>query len=464
MAIWIPNLKGRRGPKYLQIVDVMAEDIASGRLLPNARLLPHRELAYQLGISANTTSRAYAEATRRALLRGEVGRGTFVRVPGAVPENGEHGTLLRQENGPVDLSRNLPLPGFSEPHIRRILKEIAADTRLPSLLDYQTDKDLDHHNDAARVWFSNCGIDAAADQVVMTMGGQHGILCSLMSVLNSGDLLLTEPLTYTPVRAIAERQRLNTAVVQMDDDGVIPEAFEELCSRAKPKAFYLTPTLQAPTTVTLPTQRRKAIADLAQRYNVILIEDDVFGPLKEGRPPPIASFAPDHTIYVTSLSKTVAPGLRVGFLRAPDRLVPALRHAINLSVWMPPPMTLEVAARVINDGTAFKLAKKQRDAAAHRQTLARTILKEVDFTSDHHGLHMWIRLPADWRADTFRAQCARHGVLVSEGRSFAASSATAPEAVRICLSHEVSELRLMKGLQVLANLHHQAPSSSAMEI
>ncbi|MES0812701.1 PLP-dependent aminotransferase family protein [Roseibium sp. SCPC15] len=464
MAIWIPDLKGRRGPKYLQIVDAMAEDIASGHLLPNAKLLPHREMAYQLGISANTTSRAYAEATRRALLRGEVGRGTFVRAPGAILENGEQGSLLRQENGPIDLSRNLPLPGFSEPHIRRILKKIAADARLPTLLDYQTDNDLAHHNEAARIWLSNCGIDAATDQIVMTMGGQHGLLCSLMSVLNAGDLLLTEALTYTPVRAIAERQGLNTAVVEMDECGIIPEAFEELCKRAKPKAFYLTPTLQAPTTLTLSAQRRMALAALAQQYNVVLIEDDVFGPLKIDRPPPVATFAPDHTIYVTSLSKSVAPGLRVGFLYAPSRLVPALRHAINLSVWMTPPMTLEIATRVINDGTAFKLAKQQRDAAAHRQTLARTVLKNVDYTSDPNGLHMWIRLPADWRADSFRAQCAKHGVLVTEGRSFAAPSETAPEAVRICLSHEVSELRLTKGLQVLASLHHQAPSTSVMEI
>ncbi|MCP4317929.1 MAG: PLP-dependent aminotransferase family protein [Hyphomicrobiales bacterium] len=464
MAIWIPDLDGRRGPKYLQIVEAMAEDIAAERLAVGAQLPPHRELAYQLGMSANTTSRAYAEAVKRALLRGEVGRGTFVRSPDAVLQAGEQGNLRRQGTGPIDLSRNLPLPGFAEPHIRRVLGEISSGKGLPALLDYQTDDDLTHHSEAGMIWLEGCGVAARPDQMVTTMGGQHGLLCTLMALLRPGDLLLTETLTYTPVRAMAERLGLHTATVTMDANGVVPEAFAELCTRANPKAFYLSPTLQAPTTVTLSEARRLAIAEIAQRHNVVLVEDDVFGPLKADRPAALATSAPEHTVYITSLSKSVAPGLRVGFLRAPVSLVPALRHAVNLSVWMTPPMTLEVAARVIRDGTASKLTKQQRAAAERRQSLARTILGHMEFAADPNGFHLWMPLPSDWRADTFRAQCARHGVLVSEGRSFAARESEAPEAVRVCLSHEMSETRLEQGLQTLANLLRQAPSGSMLEI
>ncbi len=99
--------------KYLRIVEAMAEDIATGRLPAGTRLPPHRELAYQLGISPNTTSRAYAEAVKRALLKGEVGRGTFVRSIAPDPAQAEPETLRRAESGPIDLSRNLPMPGVS---------------------------------------------------------------------------------------------------------------------------------------------------------------------------------------------------------------------------------------------------------------------------------------------------------------------------------------------------------------
>ncbi|MDF1749401.1 MAG: PLP-dependent aminotransferase family protein [Alphaproteobacteria bacterium] len=462
MAIWIPDLTNRQGPKYLQIVEVMAEDIATGRLPAGTRLPPHRELAYQLDISPNTTSRAYAEAIKRALLKGEVGRGTFVRSGDDCLVTGEPETLRRAASGPIDLSRNLPIPGFSEPHIRRVLGEIASGNGLPALLDYQTDADLTHHREAGKAWLAGCGLNADIDCVVPVMGGQHGILSVLIALLQPGDLLLTETLTYTPVLMMAARLGLQTATVAMDGQGVVPEAFEVLCREAKPKAFYLTPTLQAPTCVTLSASRRAEIAEIANRYGVILIEDDVFGPLKENKPAPIAMAAPDNTIYVTSLSKTVAPGLRVGFLHVPKRFAPALHQSVNLSVWMTPPMTLEVASRLIEDGTARQLTDQQRRMAKHRQNLLRIALGTENLVTQTEGYHVWIPLPDGWRADVFRAECARLGVLVSDARSFAARANDAPEAIRICVSHEASEERLKSGFEIIARVFRLQPSGSPL--
>ncbi|UWR91951.1 PLP-dependent aminotransferase family protein [Phaeobacter inhibens] len=470
MAIWLPNLNGRSGPKYLQIVEAMAEDIASGRLAPGAQLPPHRELAYQIGVSANTTSRAYAEAVTRALLRGEVGRGSFVRAAEPmVHQGGVANSLRRDALGPIDLSRNLPLAGFSQPHIRQALHTLAEGSDLSPLLDYQSDADLDRHIDAWQHWLAYCGVDATRSEVMTTVGGQHALFCAVAGVLKAGDLLLTEALTYMPVQAMAERLGVTTTAVAMDPQGVQPEAFEALCRHARPRAFYLTPTLQAPTTVTLDDERRAEIAEIAMRHDVILIEDDVFAPLKPDRPAPLATHAPDHTIYVTSLSKSVTPGLRVGILKAPQRLMPALRHAANLSLWMAPPLTAEIGARLILDGTAETLAEQQRRAAQHRQTLARSVLSPpgatpMSYQADPQGLHLWLPLPPDLRADVFRAQCAQSEVLVSEGRSFALAPGDAPEAVRLCLSHEVSEDRLTTGLQRVAHLLRESRKSHALQI
>ncbi|MEM8572651.1 MAG: PLP-dependent aminotransferase family protein [Pseudomonadota bacterium] len=460
MAIWYPNLSGRTGPKYLQIVEAMAEDIASGRLSAGARLPPHRELAYQLGISPNTTSRAYAEATKRALLRGEVGRGTFVRAReeddgGSSPE-----TLRREEMGPIDLSRNLPLPGLAEPQMRRTMSEIAGETGLRALLDYQTDADLWSHRVAGQTWLAGCGIETGVQNIVPVVGGQHGILSVLLAVLVSGDLLLVEALTYTPVLAMAARLNLQTGAVAMDADGILPEAFEAWCREANPKALYLTPTLQAPTTTTLSQERRLRIAEIADQFGVIVIEDDVFGPLLRKKPTPIAAMARETTVYVTSLSKAVAPGLRVGFLAAPARLTSLLHQSVNLSVWMTPPVTLEIARRLIEDGTAAKLAEQQSRVAIERQALAQVALgKEyLPLTSD--GFHVWMHLPEGWRTDVFAAECRRQDVHISEGRSFAVNAGDAPEAIRICLSHEPNQERLQQGLDVVCRVLRQRPSAS----
>lgn len=464
MAIWIPDLSHRNGPKYLQIVEAMAEDIATGRLPAGTRLPPHRELAYQLGVSPNTTSRAYAEAVKRALLKGEVGRGTFVRSNETEPGRAEPENLRRPESGAIDLSRNLPMPGFSEQHIRRVLSKIASDTGLGSLLDYQTDADLLHHRTAGQTWLESCGLSSDVECIVPVVGGQHGILSILMALLQPGDLLLVEALTYSPVLSMAARLDLQTAAVAMDAEGVVPEAFEDWCRTAKPKAFYLTPTLQAPTTITLSEARRQRITEIATRHGVILIEDDVFGPLMSDKPTPLAQMAPETAIYITSLSKSVAPGLRVGFLKAPKPLATALHQSVNLSVWMTPPLTLEVASQLIMDGTAAELAGQQQRIARQRQQLAQGILGVVAIPKLADGFHAWVSLPEGWRADVFSSECARLGVLVSEARSFAMNASDAPEAVRLCVSHEANEERLQRGLEIVASVLRQKPSLSSMVI
>ena len=464
MAIWLPDLSNRSGPKYLRIVEAMAEDIAAGRLAAGTRLPPHRELAYQLDMSPNTTSRAYAEAVKRALLKGEVGRGTFVRAVEDTSGGSDPETMHRRNAGPVDLSRNLPMPGFAEPHIRRVMSEIANDAGMQALLDYQTEADLWPHREAGQIWLTNCGVDSRVEDVIPVVGAQHGILSVLMALLQPGDLLLAEALTYTPVLAMAARLNLQTGAVAMDNFGVVPDAFEAWCKDANPKAFYLTPTLQAPTTVTLSIERRTRIAQIANQYGVLLIEDDVFGPLKPDKPTPIAALAPDTTVYISSLSKAVAPGLRVGFLRAPSKLASALHQSVNLSVWMTPPMTLEVARRLIEEGTTTRLTEQQQRVAAARQSIALRLIGADVMPQRSDGFHIWMRLPDGWRADIFASECRRQGAHVSDARSFAMNSGDAPDAVRICISHEASEARLRDGLTIVSNVLHQIPSRSLISI
>lgn len=184
----------------------------------------------------------------------------------------------------------------------------------------------------------------------------------------------------------------------------------------------------------------------------VVIEDDVFGLSTPDRPPPIATMAPERTVYLSSLSKCVAPGLRVGFARAPRELASALRRAVNLTAWMTPPLTSELAARMIESGAAETLIAAQRRFAAERQRLAAEILRGRDIVADPHGLHAWLRLSPGWRSDAFRAAAERLGVLVADAREFAASAEASPDCVRICLSHEADVARLRHGLTQLDRL------------
>ncbi len=331
-------------------------------------------------------------------------------------------------------------------------------------MDYQTEADLQRHRLAGRAWVAGCGLDVDIDQIIPVVGGQHGIFSALMALLQSGDLLLMEALTYTPVLAMAQHLGLQTGAVAMDDQGIVPEAFETWCKQAKPKALYITPTLQAPTTVTLSQRRRSEIAAIAELFGVIIIEDDVFGPLKRDKPAPIASFAPEMTVYVTSLSKAVAPGLRVGFLAVPKQLVGALHQSINVSLWMTPPITLEIASLLIEDGTAVHLAERQQKIAVHRQGIAEQIIGLTKVPPRADGFHIWMPLPEGWRADAFASECRRKNVLVSEGRGFAMNAKDVPEAIRICVSHEPDEQRLLRGLEAISAVLRQKPTELSLFI
>lgn len=459
---WKPDLAGRKGPKYQQIVAALEEDIRSGVLQPGDRLPPHRELAWMLELSPNTTSRACAEAVRRGLVRGETGRGTWVCNQATDAEATLAGDLVRPvDSGPVDLSRNLMVPGLAGGRLAATCAEIGLDPSADALADYQTDADPARHARAAALWLERHGITPDPAGIVITAGSQQGIFCSLMGLLHAGELLLVEALSYAPVRAMAARLGLKVASVALDDQGLCPDTLERLCRERAPKALYMTPTLHTPTGVTMPADRRAQVAAIARKYDLILIEDDVFGLLHPDRPAPVACQAPERSVFLTSVSKCLAPGLRTGFVQAPPSLAGKVRGALNLSCWMTTPMTSEIVARWIDDGTADALTEQQIRMATHRQTLART-LPGLGEASPRFGLHTWLPLPADWTAEQFCSEAARRNVRVNNGSLFALPGHAAPAAVRICLGHEAREDRLRGGLQVLKEILEAGPATASL--
>ncbi len=460
--MWQLNLEDQSDPKYMLIAEAIGDSIADGRLAEGDRLPTQRKLADQLGVSLNTISRAYAEATKRGFLSGEVGRGTYVRTGGPLPASRVQPGMAREQHGPIDFSLNLPCAGDGAAELAQTLGVLQRSSGLNSYLDYQAERDLEHHTEAGAKWIEQIGLETGIDQLVLTNGAQHGLLVAMMSTMRPGDLLLTESLTYAPVISLARHLGLKTIPVAMDADGLLPDALHAVCSNSAATALYCLPTLHTPTTITMSTQRRKDIAEVARRHNLTIIEDDVFGFLPPERPPPLACFAPERTLFVTSVSKCLAPGLRVGYLHAPKRQRISVRAAVNLSCWMPPPLMAEIASRWIEDGTAQRLNGFQRAEAQARQRIAEHILGRYDTRADPYGLHLWLSLPEYWRPDSFRAAAEREGVRILTGETFAVEQTDTPRAIRICLSHEPTRERVGKGLEIIAQLLSERDSPGGL--
>lgn len=166
------------------------------------------------------------------------------------------------------------------------------------------------------------GIEAHADDILVASGSQ-GVLDGIGKVLiNPGDLVAVEAPTYLGAIQAFSPYQPNYVEISTDHDGVIPEALDGVLAANEVAFVYLVPTFQNPTGRTVPLGRRQQIAEIIRRHGVLLIEDDPYGALRfRGAPvPPIASLAPEHVVYVSTLSKVFAPGLRIGFTAVPGEL------------------------------------------------------------------------------------------------------------------------------------------------
>jgi len=297
-----------------------------------------------------------------------------------------------------------------------------------------------------------------ARQLVVCPGAQAAIAAAILALTAPGDVILAEPTSYPGLRAAAAQFGRHIVAVEADKHGMVPERLDEACERHKPGLVYLNPTLQNPTAITMPERRRKAIAGIAKRCNVRIVEDDPYWRLAEAPPPPLAAFAPDQAIYISTLSKCLTPGLRVAFvlLRDPherERFLGALRAFALMAA----PLTAALATQWILDGSADGLLAGVRSEARLRHRMARTILAGR-YSGAGDGLHVWLELPAYWTASQLARAAEREGIAVTPADAFAIGSGSV-NAIRISLGSIQDRGRLQAGLHRLSQLLARRPES-----
>ncbi len=304
---WIPTTSESAGPVYRQISDAIEADIASGRLRRGQQLPTHRALAQALGIDLTTVTRAYSDARHRGLIIARVGQGTFVS------ETTARATADIPLAVKIDLSMNVPpqpIEAALDTHIERGLASIHKRAGLSSFLNYQQPGGSEEDRHVVSTWLRSRMPDAPLDRIAVYPGSQSSIFNILLSFVSPGDVVLTESLTFPGVKAAAERLGVRLVGVAMDEQGVLPDALSKACEHHKPKAVYLVPTMHNPTTATMGPLRRNEVADVLRKAGTMLIEDDAYGALEPSLPL-MAELLPKQTFLTVSLSKCIAPALRV---------------------------------------------------------------------------------------------------------------------------------------------------------
>ncbi len=461
MTNWLPNIAEVPGPRYAAIAESLAHDIAAGRLKSGDRLPTHRELAWRLGVTVGTVTRAYAEAERRGLAAGEVGRGTFVRDPASSED------LVPRFNPPagfVDLARSLPPDNAGDRTVADALGHLAHGRDVAGLLSYGPNLGWPQHRAAGAEWVERCGVGAKAGEIAVTSGAQHGMMLAMSALARPGEVVLSEQLTFYGMKALATHLSLRLHGVALDQHGILPDALDAACRQLAPKALYLVPTLHNPTTAILPAERRAEIVEICRRYAVAIVEDDIYGFLPDEAPSPIAALAPDITIYVSTMSKCVAPGMRLGFVRASAAIIDKIGAALRSTSWMASPILAELGARLIRSGDAARLSDQRRVEASARQAIARRVLAGHEFATHERSYHLWLTLPEPWRREEFTALAQRRGVGVAPAEAFAVGRAPAPHAVRLGLTAARDRAELERALGVIVGILGETPNRGLAEI
>ncbi|WP_419759230.1 PLP-dependent aminotransferase family protein [Acidisoma sp.] len=453
MTDWNPDLSRSDRPRYLAIADLLAADIERGHLTEGDRLPPQRRLASRLGIDFTTVARGYVEAQKRGLVHSRVGQGTFVR---AAPRTGRG--LRETPIYGVDLSMNLPPEPNDPALIERMqagLSEVARD--LVPLLRYQGFGGSQLDKVAASIWLGRRGLIPVQERIFIAPGAHPALLGIFGALAKAGDTILSEAITYPGIRSIAAQLGLNLVGLPMDEQGIHPDALTDACKRLNPRALYLNPTLQNPTTLTIPVGRRTDIAEVARRLRLPIVEDDAYGFIPPHAPAPFAAIAPDITWHVAGLAKCIGAGLRAAYVVAPNAKAGwPFAAAVRAATVMASPLTVALATRWIEDGTADAILHFIRGEMGARQRLAAEVLPIGSYTADPLSFNLWVALPPAWTRSAFVGHMRSTGIGVVASDAFT-TDGNPPEAVRVCLGGPADRALVRGALEYMAHALDGSP-------
>jgi GntR family transcriptional regulator/MocR family aminotransferase len=473
--------------------------VLDGRLRPDERLPPTRDLARRLAVSRNTVAVAYERLIAEGFFTGRVGAGTFVS---AQPQPLSRGTATRHAPAgagvhPRKLWESMPPLGMSGPSSASSVLPYdfqagVPDSKLFPLTSWRrlVARELRPQIARGAIYGDPAGhaglraaisrfigisrsVRAAADDVIVTHGAQQAldligrVLIDPGTASNAGTVVAVEEPGYPPARAVFRSHGARVVPVPVDDEGLVVSAIP-----AAARLVYVTPSHQFPLGTVMSLQRRAALLAWAERREAVIIEDDYDTEFRfEGRPlDPLQSLdRSGRVLYVGTFSKVMLPTLRVGFLIAPASLQPALRFAKQLTDWYGELPTQAALARFIDDGLlARHIRKAGREYATRRDRIATALQREfaawLEAVPSAAGLHLTARLRANVRIDLpgVLARAAAHGVTVNTlGRYYTDRTTAAAARDGLLIGYgAIATQRVEEGMRRLAAAFTSAQPAS----
>ncbi|MGQ3378081.1 aminotransferase-like domain-containing protein [Priestia endophytica] len=445
---WKPSIDKTRKPIYQVLASQLQQDILNGILLPGTKLPPQRELADYLDLNVSTISKAFKVCELKGLLSATVGSGTFVSYDAV-----SNAYLLEdtKPNHLIEMGATLPDDASYEPLLLQ-LKSMLQETDYEKWFGYGRAGESLWQKDAAVKLIRRGGFETTVDHILFANGGQNAIAATLASLCQPGDRIGVDQHTYPGLKTVAAMLNVQIVPIKSGNNGMSPTAFEYACKNDNIKGLYLIPDYHNPTTCSMSIENRKAIADISKKYNQFIIEDASYHLLNEKPLPALASFAPEQVIYIASLSKSIAPGLRLAYVTVPNQYKESLSRALyNLNISVSP-LLAELTARIIVSNQFEILIKSHQEQTIKRNQVVNRYLADYTCLGAETGIFRWLLLPGEIKGTEFEKLAANQGVQVYAAERFVVGNSCPERAVRVsvCAPETIEELE--RGLAILERL------------
>lgn len=439
---WKPQKRELEKPYYLSLASCLEKDILSGTLPENTKLPPQRELADYLDLNLSTITRAYKLCELKGLIHAVTGKGTFVS-PGILVQD----TFLDRNSPVIEMGMIKPFYECNR-SVQDAARIVLNRPDSLKLFEYSDPFGTGRQLRAAQKWLRLSGIKAGKENILISAGAQNALSVILISLFRAGDKIAVDEFTYTNFRGLANFLHIQLIAVWADAYGMSPAALMQTCRNADIRGLYLMPTCSNPTAVFMPPSRRQELAELARRFHLLVIEDDIYSFLAPRDAAPFFTLLPEQTLHICSISKSLCAGLRVAFLAFPSRYRDALAAGmlqINLKTVS---LNAEIIAELIESGTASDMVRTKTALAKRRDQIFRSLF-DVPVTDS--VTRFFYRLPLPGRLTGAEAETAalQRGVHVLGSHRFAMNSEQNSSFVRVSVTSPDTEEDLRKGLLIL---------------
>ncbi|WP_296826143.1 PLP-dependent aminotransferase family protein [uncultured Megasphaera sp.] len=444
---WRPSrrdLEQQPMPLYKALAAQLIEAIEAGSVLPGTKLPPQRELADFLDVNVSTVSKAFRYCSNRGFLTSVVGRGTFVAY-----DAGLNVSVAPDRTTLIEMGSMMP-EGLTGDTVASLVSEMMADAGRERFFQYAYGAD-DFYQEGARQLLQQAGV-VSAGPVLFASGGQNGLTAILSAFFRPGERLGVDPLVYPGLKSAAKLLGIRLVPIEQQDGEMSEDGLSYALKNHHIKGIYVTPDFQNPTTHTMSEAGRKGLASFAQRHDLLIIEDAIAALLTENPAPPIKALAPEQTVYLFSLSKTILPALRLAYVVPPKRLQDALASALYTLNLSQSAFLMELASRLIVSGKCGALLHLRRQSLRERNKLADVILKGWSLAGGEAGLCRWLTLPQSLSGQAFEGLCRNRGVRLLGAEHFAVGTDLPVHGARLAMGAPGDMAALEKGLYIIKNV------------